>query len=180
VNSEIIILPSTFKSPRYFNGLWLSQRLRWTEEDIALLASAVDLKINYNDAANTLGRDPKTIFHKAGELFSYWRLPTEWKKKFLQYKLKTRQHKDALQYPYIVKPDDKYSDLIAVNNLVSKSLPGREDVCQDIMLALWESRTSLKELKDDQKKTGPQERIFLPYARKGRQFHLDFSLIPDF
>jgi hypothetical protein len=137
-----------FKRPRYMDGAWLDTHLWWNEEDKKLLAAAVDTKISYTDAANTLGRQPYALWHQAIKLFGYWNMPLAWKKHFNEYKPK-KKHEGRLQYPYIVKPDDKYADLIAVNRLVSHAMPGREDVCQDIMLALWESRTSLQELKDD-------------------------------
>lgn len=142
-----IILPEDFKRPRYLNDGWYSHHTRWSEEDLTLLAAACDLQISYTMAANTLGRPPSTLVHKA---FSEGiRVPRAWKA-LLPQKPKAGKLLD-LDYPYIVKPDDRHADLIAVNRMVSKQLPGREDVCQDIMLALWQSRTSLAELRTDPK-----------------------------
>lgn len=52
-----------------------------------------------------------------------------------------------LAYPYIAVKRDEHADLLAVNSLVPASMPGREDVCQEIMLALWERRITLDQLK---------------------------------
>lgn len=51
-----------------------------------------------------------------------------------------------LAYPFIVKPREEYADIIKINTLVPKSLPGRADVCQAIMLAILEGETSLEAL----------------------------------
>lgn len=142
-----IILPATFKHPRYMGGLWLDTRLHWSDEDLDLLAAAADLKISYDAAANTLGRNPTALVAKA--LQERILIPREWRS--LVYNYKKREPKLKLQYPYIVQPDERHADLIAVNRMVSRALPGREDVCQDVMLALWESRTSLSELRTDPK-----------------------------
>ena len=142
---ETIILPQHFKYPKYMYGAWLDIHRRWDGESLRLLVSALDLGVHFDDASNAIGRNPEALYCKAREM--RLRLPSSWKKRFgKKFSAKCDPY---LQYPYLVKPDDKYSDLIAVNRLVSKALPGREDVCQDIMLALWESKTSLQELKDD-------------------------------
>lgn len=142
-----IILPERFKHPRYMGGAWMDQARYWSEEDLTLLAAASDLRIAPEKVASTLGRAPNTIVRAAMDR-GYW-VPREWRARLPQRPKKAKLLN--LEYPYIVKPDDRHADLIAVNRLVSKELPGREDVCQDIMLALWQSRTSLDELKNDPK-----------------------------
>jgi hypothetical protein len=52
-----------------------------------------------------------------------------------------------LSYPYIAVKRDEHADLLAVNALVPAWMPGREDVCQEIMLALWEKQITLEQLK---------------------------------
>lgn len=145
--NDIIILPENFKRPRYMGGAWFDFRRNWTEEDVTLLTAAADLGISYTSAANTLGRPPTALVDKAFR--SGIRIPREWRA--LLYKPSKKQPRLNLEYPYIVKPTQDHADLIAVNRMVSRAMPGREDVCQDIMLALWESRTSLAELRADPK-----------------------------
>ncbi len=58
----------------------------------------------------------------------------------------SRERRVIIAYPYIVKPSDEHAELLAVNTLVPQ-MPGREDICQDIMLALWEKKITLDELK---------------------------------
>lgn len=143
--NDTIIIPQDFKRPRFVDGAWYNKHVHWSDEDLMLLTAAADLSISPNAAANTLGRPPTTLVDKALRE-GIW-VPREWRK--LLYKPAKRVERLNLEYPYIVKPDDRHADLIAVNRLVSKELPGREDVCQDVMLALWESRTSLAELRSD-------------------------------
>lgn len=151
-----IVIPQDFKRPRFCNDAWYNHNLRWSDEDLMLLAAACDLRISYTAAANTLGRPPTNLVHKAFE--QRIRVPSSWKV-LLPRKPKGEQLLN-LDYPYIVKPDDRHADLIAVTRMVSKQLPGREDICQDIMLALWESRTSLAELRSDPKAVSSFIRAF--------------------
>ena len=144
--SNQIMLPENFKRPRYYNGMWLDTRRRWTEEDLRLLCAAADLRIGYVAAANTLGRAPSALVHMAVDYGI--RVPRDWLALISKPKLRSVKPLN-LNYPYIVTPDDRHADLIAVNRMISQAMPGREDVCQDIMLAIWESRTSLDELRTD-------------------------------
>lgn len=139
----IVIRPEVFKRPRFWTEQWLNTRSNWKAEDLTLLSAACDMDINSTEAANHLGRSPTSMAWKAARVGI--RLPHAWRS--LIYTRAT-PFIDA-PYPYIVKPDARHADLIAVNRLVSQAIPGREDVCQDIMLALCESRTSLDELRTD-------------------------------
>lgn len=146
MEDAIIVLPENFKYPRYFDNAWISARTHWNDEDSALLTAAIDLGISYTAAANTLGRPPETLVDKARKMGI--RVPYAWGLLRCQpYKKVVRPLN--LNYPYIVKPTNDHADLIAVNRMVSQAMPGREDVCQDVMLALWENRTSLEELRAD-------------------------------
>lgn len=53
-----------------------------------------------------------------------------------------------LSYPYIMKSRAEYADLLAVNKLVPRALDPdmRADICQEMMLALLDGRTTLDEL----------------------------------
>ncbi len=142
---SIVVFPTDFKRPRYMNGAWLDTRSHWSDEDLKLMSAAADLGITPEGVANTLGRSPTAIAWKAVSMNR--RIPRSWIP--LIYRPKAAAPRLHLEYPYIIKPDDRHADLIAVNRMVSKAIPGREDVVQDVMLALWESRTSLAELRAD-------------------------------
>lgn len=58
----------------------------------------------------------------------------------------TRENRVVLAYPYIIQRRDEHTDLLAVNALVPQ-MPGREDVCQEIMLALWEKKVTVDQIK---------------------------------
>lgn len=57
-----------------------------------------------------------------------------------------REPRVVMSYPFVGKPRDEHAELLAVNKLVPQ-MPGREDICQEIMLALWEKKISLDDLK---------------------------------
>jgi hypothetical protein len=50
-------------------------------------------------------------------------------------------------YPFVRKVNAGSTDLLLVNSLVPTGLPGREDICQEIMLALLEKRITIEQLK---------------------------------
>lgn len=52
-----------------------------------------------------------------------------------------------VNYPYVREVAPHTAELLAVNALVPRWIPGREDVCQNIMLAIFEGRTTVAELK---------------------------------
>lgn len=134
--------PTVFKHSRY-GGMWLDTRSHWSGDDVMRLSAACDMGIPTDSAANYFGRAPTNLVHKAIALGIY--VPREWRSLIRSYQA-TRLN---LEYPYIIQPDKRHDDLIAVNRMVSRAIPGREDVCQDIMLALLENRTSLADLRAD-------------------------------
>jgi hypothetical protein len=54
-----------------------------------------------------------------------------------------------IAYPYIVKARPEHADILEVNNLIPKTFVGdrRADMCQEILLALLEGRTSMDQLR---------------------------------
>lgn len=139
-----IILPENFEHHRY-GGLWLDYRHHWDAECVRLLCASIDLGISCDAAANTIGRPPSALAHKAKDLGLS--MPRDWWNLII--KRKRSVPVLNLEYPYVVKPTKEHDDLLAVNRMVSRAMPGREDVVQDVMLALWETRTSLTELRAD-------------------------------
>lgn len=60
-----------------------------------------------------------------------------------------RQRPITLAYPYIVSRRSEHADVLEVNSLVPKSFSGdrRADICQEILLALLEGRTTMEQLR---------------------------------
>lgn len=52
-----------------------------------------------------------------------------------------------MAYPFIRTQRDEHAELLFVNSLVPQGMPGRDDVVQTIMLALWERQTTVDALK---------------------------------
>jgi hypothetical protein len=53
-----------------------------------------------------------------------------------------------LQFPYIAKPRPEHADILALNDLVPKTLPHhmRSDICQEMMLAVLEGKTTIEQI----------------------------------
>lgn len=152
MTNQVVLPQDFFKRSRYMGGMWLDSYRRWGEADVTMLVAACDLRVPYKAAANALGREPTSLIHKARRCGI--QIPWKWLELLPKPKRKPSvfvEKTGASAYPYIVKPDENHNTLIAVNRMVSKLLPGREDVCQDIILAILESRTSIEELSADPK-----------------------------
>lgn len=145
---NVITLPiinEAIKRPRYIGGGWFDTHRRWSASDKDLLTRLCAAKVDPNMAASTLGRAPSALARYARENMGL-RIPEAWLA--LTRNVRERVHKlSGLNYPYLVQSIDKYADLIAVNKLVPAGMEGREDVCQDVLLALWESRLTLDDLR---------------------------------
>lgn len=55
----------------------------------------------------------------------------------------------ALAYPFIMKRRDEHTDILAVNDIVPKNIAAdvRADICQEVMLAVLEGRTTIDALR---------------------------------
>lgn len=133
--------------PKYIGGSWFGTRMHWTATEGAALRILADAKADLEKSADALGRSPTSIAHRARD--TGLTLPPAWaaliapKRKLLV----RAEPKIALAYPFIIKKRDEHADLLAVNSLVPRWLPGREDVCQEIMLALWEGKITVDQLR---------------------------------
>lgn len=129
---------------------WHNNRLWWKNTDIFKLDILCEADADVHGAADALGRPPKTLAHKARDLGLV--LPIEWSRLIRpKYVPRLRRPKDAiLNYPYITKPRDEHADLLAINEIIPKSIPDnmRADMCQEIMLAILEGQTTLAALKE--------------------------------
>lgn len=135
--------------PRTDWGSWAWTRTHWSDLEEFKVEILCESDIDIERAADTLGRAPKTLAWRARDL--RLTLPPEWSKLIRpKYVPKLRQPRDAiLAYPFIKKPRDEHADLLAVNALIPKSIPDhmRADMCQEIMLAIYEGRVTLADLK---------------------------------
>jgi hypothetical protein len=132
VSIEVVSVPVLLSRPRMIGGGWHYTHSHWTRRDEVALAA------------------PTSIAHRASDTGLH--VPPEWREAIYKYKSKLRRPKVApLQYPYIAKVRGDHADLLAVNSLVPRGMPDyeRADVCQEIMLAIWQKETSLEELHRD-------------------------------
>lgn len=127
---------------------WYSTRSLWTRPEIVGLTALCEAKAPLEKSADGLGRAPTTLAHRAIALGLS--LPKEWRDAVTKKKLASAP-RQALAYPFIVNVRGEHDDLLAVNSLVPRGLPDhmRADVCQEIMLALWQKQVSLEELRRD-------------------------------
>lgn len=131
-----------------YGGMWYDARSWWTPPDIFALGVLCDAEADVDGSADALGRPPKSLVYKARELGLT--VPIEWGR--LLYKkrpTKIRQPQTALVYPYIVKARDEHADLLTVNAMIPKGISDhmRADICQEILLAIYEGRTTLDDLR---------------------------------
>ena len=130
------------------NG-WYNTRLWWKDADHFKLGILCEADSDIEQSADALGRKPSTLVWKARDLGLI--LPTQWSRLIKpKYTPRHRQPKEAIRnYPYIITPRDEHSDLLAVNAIVPKGIPDnmRADMCQEIMIAILEGRTTLEMLK---------------------------------
>lgn len=127
---------------------WAWTRTWWTDTDKFKLSILCEADAPVEGAADALGRTPTSIAHRAKDFGIT--LPQEWARLIApKYKPRIRQPKDAvLAYPYITKPRDEHATVLAINEIIPKTIPDnmRADMCQEIMLAILEGRTTLEAL----------------------------------
>lgn len=121
---------------KYMGGARLDTRCHWdwrAKSELRILAAA---NADIERVADILGRSPTSIAHRCQtERLS---IPSAWAK-LIRKPRKTSPRWMPLAYPYINVRRAENATLLLVNEMVSRALPGREDVCQDIMLAILES-----------------------------------------
>lgn len=109
-----------------------------------LIAGVNKETVRYWDSARVLGgfdKGPITTRREAGIL------PVRLQKKV--YSPKATLRSPAVLYPYISTVLPEHSLLLEINSLVPRGFPGREDVCQDLLLAILEGRTSIDQVRSD-------------------------------
>ncbi len=125
---------------------WCLNRTWWTREHDIGLNLLCRHQVSIEKAADLMARPPPSVAWRA-RAFNL-KLPKDWRDTISQKKLSSGP-RIQLQYPYIAEVRGEHADLLAVNALVPRGLPDhtRADICQEIMLAIWQKEISLDELK---------------------------------
>lgn len=156
-------------SARYRGGLLWDQRRNWPAEDIAALIALCERGTNPDRISPILAREPNAIVWKAHGLGLS--LSAAWRS-FIYKRRKLTPRAVAeplLQYPYIVgKAKNDSAFLLAVNAVVPHGLPGdlRNDVCQDMVLAILEGDLSPDDIAAEMPKylKGARKRYSMPWG----------------
>lgn len=125
------------RRPKYM-GAWLDTGREWdwkARHELKVLASA---GADIDRVADILGRSPTSIAWRCKR--DNLALPPAWASLIRRaYKPRPRKPRwTPLAYPYVNFRRAENETLLLVNEMVAHALPGREDVCQDIMLAILE------------------------------------------
>jgi len=149
--------------PAYSGGAYYNKGLVWKENHkcaaFILAAAGADLE----NTAHVLGRPPTNIVHYAAEHFRLSLARHWWDAIRKERARKPRVASEAslsLAYPFVVKQRDEHADLLTINALVPQNMPGREDVCQEIMLALLEGEITIDQVKANRQALRPFIRQF--------------------
>lgn len=122
--------------PLYGAGYHIANGTHWTAKEKTALRLLAEAGVSIGRAADILGRPETTLAHRCRS--EKIKLPAPWAKLILPAR-KPSPRWMPLAYPYINFRRAENETLLLVNELVARALPGREDVCQDIMLAILES-----------------------------------------
>jgi hypothetical protein len=146
---EAASLPSLLSRPMFWRSGWLYTRTHWRRDHSIGLLLLCESRTPLEKAADALGRSPTSMAWRARDTGLH--LPPDWRDAITTRRLKSQPDAAPMQYPYIREVRGEHADLLAVNSLVPHGLPNhiRADVCQEIMLALWQKETSLEELRAD-------------------------------
>jgi hypothetical protein len=117
--------------------------IHWTEQQLADLAVLVEAKAPLPKIANILQRTEESVIDKAGSLHLSLAGITKPRKP----KLIVKPRAPLLAFPFISSVKPSNADLMRVNALIPHAWPEwkRADICQAIMLALYEGHITLTE-----------------------------------
>lgn len=147
-----------------------NQRLNWSDADKMRLQVLAKAGISPTIAADTLGREEKTIAYKARDLGIY--LPPEWSAYLPKPKYSTRPRERLvlLNYPFAIKATAENEEVLAVNKLVPKTWSDemRADVCQELLLHIFQGKLNIETLK------GPRgAELVRQYGRQWRNENIE-------
>jgi len=120
---------------KYVDGWRLDTRTHWDEQIKQELRILAEADVSIERVADLLGRSPSSIAWRCKT--DKIRLPKAWAA-IIRPASKPRKIWVPLAYPYVNLRRTENETLLLVNEMVAHALPGREDVCQDIMLAILE------------------------------------------
>jgi hypothetical protein len=166
----------------FFAHSWgWNKNFNWAQDDKCKLEILCESDSEIEQSADVLGRPPSTVAYKARDL--RLTLPQQWasiiapKRRLKPIEIASPE----LAYPYIVKALPEHSDLLAINQLVPRSIGGdmRGDICQEIMVAILEGRTTLEALKSRQGTTAYFIRKFYKDNFEMNGHALSFSTVDE-
>ena len=143
---EAVSLSGLLANPRVS---WAWTRTHWQRPEMVGLKLLVESKTDVEQAADCLGRSPSSIAHRASD--TGLKLPPTWRRLITGRTPRQIGPTVKLDYPFITEVRGEHTDLLQVNALVPHGLPShiRGDVCQEIMLAIWEKTVTIEELRAD-------------------------------
>lgn len=137
---------------RWSKSWYWHRRRGWESDHIFKLEILCESDSDIEQSADVIGRPPSTIAWQARRCGLT--LPQQWARIIAPKRSRKliEVASPQLAYPYIAKARPEHADLLAINDLVPKSIGGdmRGDICQEIMIAILEGRTSLEMLKSRQ------------------------------
>jgi hypothetical protein len=137
--------------PRYgLTETWWDMRTHWRRPDIVALKALCEIGAPMIATADALGRPPETLIDQCDR--TGLSIPHGWDCfRRVRKRVMKPPKEPSLQYPYIRHVRGEHADLLAVNAIVPRYLPDhvRADVCQEIMLAIWQKEMTLDELRED-------------------------------
>lgn len=133
-----------------YGGSWLDKYTTWQDVDLFKLSVFCEAEVDVEAAADAIGRPPSSLCHRARD--DHLILPQQWSRLITPKRKRKRvltEKTSQLAYPYITNVRPEHADLLTINALIPKSIPDnmRADMCQEIMLALLEGRTTIEALK---------------------------------
>lgn len=139
--------------PRYPDGYLWQSRAWWTPQDKHDLATLAGGGATPEQAAAALGRTAESIAWRARDLLSHSVIPLSWKRIFQPPRLTVPAQPRLFAYPYLPTLT-KLADVsgarltVEVSALVSRAYPDfmRADICQTVLLAILEDKTTLNDL----------------------------------
>lgn len=129
-----------------FSYKWHNTNHNWSQADQLKLEILCEADADPDASADALGRKPSALVWRARELNIT--LPRQWVN-LIRPKRPIKLREPVASYPYIVKPRAEHIDLLAINAVIPDSIPDdmRADICQEIMVAILEGRTSINAIK---------------------------------
>lgn len=120
---------------------------RWAYQDEIYLQVLCIAGSDIERAGAALGRTPEAVAWRAAD--AGMTLPPAWRK--LTASKTPRKPAEPrwvpMAYPYVSAKRAENAQVMEVNRLVAEYLPGRADICQEILLALWEKKVTMDELR---------------------------------